>query len=80
MSLMLEFRTPQNPETTSAGIGTNWFFPTITCLRVQLTAKVERLRGRKAAKDAQCTRHPSQSRPSRFRDLPIASLTLRNYQ
>jgi hypothetical protein len=45
MSLLLEFRTPQNPEATSAGTGTNWFFPTTTCLRMQLTAKVERLRG-----------------------------------
>ena len=45
MSLMLEFRTPQNPEAMSAGTGTDWFFPTITCLPMQLTAKVERLRG-----------------------------------
>jgi hypothetical protein len=29
MSLALEFLTPQNPETSAAGIGTNWCFPTI---------------------------------------------------
>jgi hypothetical protein len=45
MSLMLEFPTPQNPEAMSAGMGTNWFFPKIACLRMQLTAKVERPRG-----------------------------------
>ena len=29
MSLALEFLTPQNPQTSSAGIGTNWCFPTV---------------------------------------------------
>jgi hypothetical protein len=30
MSLIFEFRTPQNPEASSARFGTNWCFPTVT--------------------------------------------------
>jgi hypothetical protein len=82
MSLMLEFRTPQNPETSSARFAANWCFPTVT----PPTDAIDREGGTlprpngKAAKDARPTSHPRQSPPTRFRDLPIASLTLRNYQ
>ena len=76
MSLVIEFRTPQNPKARSAGIAANRCFPTIT----QPTgatdfSPVERLRGSigKAAGAARST-VPRGNPPTRFRDPPIAAL------
>jgi hypothetical protein len=82
MSLLLEFRTPQNREASAAGIGTNLCFPTVTPPTDAIDCKGGALPwpNGKAARDAGPTSHPRQSPPTRFRDLPIASLTLRNYQ
>jgi hypothetical protein len=39
MSLMLEFRTPQNPEASSARFGANWCFPTVVPLTNAIDCK-----------------------------------------
>lgn len=67
MSLMLEFRTPQNREVSSAGIETNWCFPTIaptdaTDCRGGTAARPNG----KAALEAQPTSHPRQFPPLGF--------------
>jgi len=82
MSLMLEFRTPQNPEASSARFGTNWCFPTATPLKDAIDGKGGTLPrpNEQAARAARPAGHPRQSPPARFRDLPIATLTLRNCQ
>ena len=60
MSLMLEFQTAQNPEARSAGIGTNWCFPTVTRPTNAIGCKGGTLPqpNGKAARDARPTSHP----------------------
>jgi hypothetical protein len=76
MSLVIEFRTPQNPKARSVGIAANWCFPTIaqptgaTDFSGGTTARVNR----KSRGSRPIHRSPRQSAPTRFRDPPIAAL------
>lgn len=85
MSLALEFLTPQNPETSSAGIGTNWCFPTVA----RATRTTDCSGGTTARPNGSTTRddqpisHPGQSarfgcaipdRDSNTSELPVNDL------
>ena len=76
MSLVIEFRTPQNPKARSAGIAANRCFPTIaqptgaTDFSGGTTARLNR----KNPREPPDPPFPEAIRPTRFRDPPIAAL------
>ena len=81
MSLALEFLTPQNPETSSAGIGTNWCFPTIARATRTTDVAVERLRGPKGTSRETTNPPVTQGNPpDSVARSPIATPTLQNCQ
>ena len=82
MSLVIEFRTPQNPKARSAGIAANRCFPTIA----QPTGATDFSRWNDCAAQSEKPREPPDPpfpeaiRPHSVSRSPDRSPTLRNYR